>query len=356
MATREVDTDFSKEGVERVETYHYNSLNQLVRTDSDVLGNEALIDAYSLYERNHYGQIEKVQNYSGNVLASQVLYKFNVYGQPAVETLYAGSNTNPTQIRHREYDAYGRNMQFYFDKNSNGEKDRGDIIYEYTRDPVTGLELAVKKTSFNAKNEPVSDVRQYTYDEFNRVKFAHWDTNENGIIDGNERNMKSYYVADSTQVSHIENYSGEVLQYTIHFLYNEARQYLATVVDNAKTSVVTVTYDGYGSPKNSVEDYTEQSIQAFYQPFNGRVSTISLSNQNANTEITLDNDVVARLSASKLLINGDATDTLRLKDHSEFKQIENVKQGNNEYEQYQTEVDGQQYTLLIDTDINVVLA
>lgn len=355
--TKSLDTDSAKVGYERVETYHYNSLNQIVRLDNNVLGNEALIDSYVLYERNHYGQLEKVQNYSGDVLANQTVYKLNAYGQAAMETPYAGANAEPSQIMHKEYDAYGRLMRNYFDKNSNGVKDRGDIIYEYTRDPVTGQELKVKTTTFNAKNEPVSDIRQYSFDDLNRVKFAHWDTNEDGVIDSNERNTKQYYVGNSAQLSHIEVYTGETHESTTHFLRNESGAVLATVVDNAKTSVVTVNYDGYGVPKNSVEDYTTQpTIQAFYEQFSGRVSTISLSNKNANTEITLDNDVVARLSASELLINGDATDTIKLKDSSEFeKQTATVKRGANDFYQYNTEVNGKAYTLLIDTDVKVEL-
>ena len=113
----------------------------------------------------------------------------------------------------------------------------------------------------------------------------------------------------------------------------------------------------YGTVVSSNEDYTTESWQRFFDKVGGKIGVINLSDARAATEITLDNDVLRKITTdSQLRILGDKTDTINLKDSNEYMKLEETKKvGTNDCHQYTTEVGGDTYTLLIDTDVNVNL-
>ncbi|MFA9617482.1 hypothetical protein ACERCE_12295, partial [Mannheimia sp. E15BD] len=195
------------------------------------------------------------------------------------------------------------------------------------------------------------------YDGFGRRNFTHSDTNRNNQIDEGERNSQISFVGDTSLIDVSEIYSGKSLVNLQKLHYSNNNSAIASFYAGADKVYYSLIYGGYGGTvRSSTEDFTESHYEALFKAVGGTIKTLNMSNANYQTDITLDNNVLAKLTKSELVVNGDATDTIRLKDNTEFTQLDNVTRGRQEYEQYQTEVDGQQYTLLIDTDINVVLA
>lgn len=155
----------------------------------------------------------------------------------------------------------------------------------------------------------------------------------------------------------IREYTGTTLKVVRKVHYDNNNAAIATFRGDAKGVYHTLNYDGYDKPRSSSEDFTQEHYNELFKQVGGNLKTVNFTNDKHSTEITLNKDVLAKLTKSQLLVNGDSTDTVTLKDKADFTELENtVKKGNNDYKQYTTEVDGQPYTLLIDSDINVVLA
>ena len=87
-----------------------------------------------------------------------------------------------------------------------------------------------------------------------------------------------------------------------------------------------------------------------------KLNYITLSNTTASTTLTLNKATIAAISQTGFQVRGDATDTVNLTDITSAEKLSatTTVSGQN-YNQYQFEVEGNTYTLLVDTDINVVL-
>lgn len=139
-------------------------------------------------------------------------------------------------------------------------------------------------------------------------------------------------------------------------IYNEANQILGGQYINTVRAISWITYDGYGSPRDSVQDYTTTaSLQKLFTEQTKPLGEIRLTS-TAKTDITLDNDVIALMRsniAGKITINGDFGDSVRLKDFSEFVSEGKVTENSQTYDKFTTTVDTKTYTLLVDEDINL---
>ncbi|MFA9501109.1 hypothetical protein ACERCG_12000 [Mannheimia sp. E30BD] len=361
MATRSFDTNTEKEGFEKVETYSYDSYGRqtgIAMDDPSTAG----IDNYISYERDLFGNITKKVNMdSSKAVINQVEYERNLYGQHS-KTVYLTKTGEVDWTRSLTYNAHGRAIREQDDRSKIGVWDNGDNIKEFTRsDDAVGLIVARKSTYHNVKGDVTTNVI-FTYDDYNRQVLELEDKDGNGEISVGENYLKRIYEESSTlNLATTYHYmtgaeDEDILRYTVRVNREVEGDAISRFISNNKGEFETLVYDGWGVQKSSTEDYTEERFQALFDKFGGKLKTLNLSNETQSTEITFDNDTLAKMTAGRLVINGDKTDTINLKDGSEFsKQEATVKEGANDYVQYTTEVGGDTYTLLIDTDVNVNL-
>ncbi|QTM01255.1 hypothetical protein [Mannheimia sp. ZY171111] len=359
VATRSFDTNLTKQGFERVETYHRDVYGRTVRTDNDIVGQGGDIDGYTTYDRNHYGQNNKIiQHTSDGTVTSQTAYEFDIYGRTS-KHFFLDKEGNAMWTRSYEYNARGLAIRQSDDRGVLGKWDNGDVKFEYTRaDDATGRLIGQKVI----KPSQDSYYEIFDYDDFGRRILVLRDNNNDGKISEGE-DYTRYVYGDDTANTYINYYyvgSDDNLKYAIYAHRDNTNKIIARLLSNNKEEFVALSYDGWGNPSSSVEDYTGGNISfnKVLELAKGKLEKINLSNATQNTEITLDNDVLAKLTKSTpeltLAINGDATDTVKLKDYGEFtKAAETVKIGSNTYDKLTTEVEGKTYTLLVDTDIKL---
>ncbi|QLB39548.1 hypothetical protein [Mannheimia pernigra] len=370
--------NLTKQGFERVETYDRDVYGRIVRTDNDIVGQGGDIDAYTTYEYDIFGRNTDIKAYSDDKGSFELhqTKEYNQYGDATKTTSYNAQN-QVSRIFNSESDEYNRQAIYWTDNNYNGKFDGNEIKHILTRDPTNGR--LISRIEKYANGSPELKVIFY-YDETDLHVATLFDKNNNGTIEkGDTYWVRQYFEGSRSLVDYFELYNGKkesdgvrfgepnmedgLKLYQLHKLhYSDSGQSLGTIYANGESEFLNWAYNGgNGAPvRSSTEDYTDSKFEPLLEQIGGTLREINLSNATQSTDIAFDNDTLAKLSGKsstrKLLINGDATDTVRLKDHAEFKEIENVKEGKNDYKQYTTEVDGQQYTLLIDTDINVVLA
>ncbi|MCW9717133.1 hypothetical protein [Avibacterium sp. 21-599] len=345
-------------GFDRVETYHRDAYGNVIRVDRNNHNTDTdIIDEYTTYKNDLYNKAKETNTYDAeNHLTRYIKKEFNQYGYESK------SEDNNQIITIAQQDAYGRSLRIEYDKNKSGELDKGDVIYEYTYDNATGL-FKSNKVSFYKSNTEVDVTNyKYSYDGLNRRIASHQDTNDDGLVNNGERVDKSYYYDNTSKLDYIEIYSGDQLVSKDKFFYlNGGSAFLGRVQQlkgDAPNTYSRIYYDGYGSQKNSVEDYTDEQHQSWIEQIGGNINRITLTSKSSSTEITLDSQTIAKLSenatGNTLKIEGDSTDSINLKDASDFAKGEDVNQSNNTYHSFTTTVEGKQYTLLVDTDINLL--
>ncbi|MEG9486997.1 hypothetical protein [Mannheimia indoligenes] len=287
-----------------------------------------------------------------------------------------------SRIYNTEKDQYGREVIYWVDNNRNGKFDGDEVKHFVERDPVDGKLISRLETYANGS--PDQMVR-FHFDETALHRATLFDTNKNGMIDTGERyDIRKFIEGSRTQVDYLDIYLGtqdgvtygvepvEGLKFNqvqkIH--YSESGQSLGTIYGNGEREFKSWSYNGGsgGTVRSSVEDYTDSKFEPLLAQIGGKLERIDLSNATQSTQITLDNDVLAKLSSQVkptkavgdtteslvLTINGDATDKVNLKDYNEFTKAEGtVKVGSNDYDKLTTEVEGKTYTLLVDTDIKL---
>ncbi|QLB39546.1 hypothetical protein [Mannheimia pernigra] len=378
VATRSFDTNLTKQGFERVETYDRDVYGRAVRTDNDIVGQGGKIDSYTTYVSDIFGRTTDIKTYSDDKGSFELhqTKEYNQYGDATKTTSYNAQN-QVSRIFNSESDEYNRQAIHWTDNNYNGKFDGNETKHILTRDPANGR--LISRIEKYANGSPELNVKFY-YDETDRHVATLFDKNNNGTIEkGDTYSVRQYFEGSRSLVDYFERYQGkqesngvafgepnmeEGLQLVdvLKLHYSYSGQSLGTLYADGERVFKNWAYNGgNGAPvSSSTEDYTDSKFEPLLEQIGGTLREINLSNATQSTDIAFDNDTLAKLSGNnttrKLIINGDNTDTVRLKDHAEFKEIENVKEGKNDYKQYTTEVDGQQYTLLIDTDINVVLA
>ena len=358
VATREFDSNTENEGAEKVENYTYDSYGRVVRTEYNNLITKTT--SYDTNERDQFGQNLKTTTYDANNNVTEMTqYDYNLYGRTA-KRYFLTQDGDVDWVREYTYNAQGQSIREYDDRNVIGKWDKGDVIKEFTRsDDAVGLIVGRKQTD---NVDPIELVRHFviTYDEFNRQVLDFEDKDVNGKISVGEHYNQRIYEGTNTVANTFHYKTGaegeDVLRYTVQINRDEKELTISRFVSNNKGEFETLHYDGWGAPQSSTEDYTTEKFQTLFDKFGGKLKTLNLSNETQSTEITFDNDTLAKMTAGRLVINGDKTDTINLKDSAEFsKQEAMVKEGANDYVQYTTEVGGDTYTLLIDTDVNVNL-
>ncbi|QTM01251.1 hypothetical protein [Mannheimia sp. ZY171111] len=359
VATRSFDTDSKKEGFERVDTYQYDQYGRGIRADSNFTGDNLTINSYSKKEFDLYGRVSTERIFDSNdVLTKKNDYGYDAYGQRIRETTYATEDSINIQFL-KERDEYGRYIKDGRDLNMNGVIDLGDSYRVYTYND----QGRPYKTYDVLANGDKTATSLWFYDEFGRRVYSIIDANDNGKWDDRE-------------YKHVDTYHGtrtdrdETITYTypddknpiriMKFVYQNAgdQGYQIGTLDAPQgKEFKSFSHNVYGSVVSSTEDYTTENWHRFFDKVGGHIQVINMSDARAKTEITLDNDVLRKITTgSELRIAGDSTDVVNLKNSHEFKKLDETKKvSNQEYNQYTTQVDGHDYTLLIDTDITTNL-
>ena len=367
--TRSYETDSTHDGFERVETYIRDVYGNTVRTNNDVLGDSVDINSYTTIIRDHLGrEIENI-SYANGVLSSRVVTEYNQYNQAIKRSVYNSLDGKPVSATIYTYNERGQTIREWSDRDASGVFDKNDAIFEYTRaSDAAGTILARRDIT------PTSDTTsQWFYDYMGRRIMTLHDLDGDREIDAGEQNWRFTFYGNTNAMNTIRIYSGEDTLVSIQKLtYNGQSQQIARVRGGADDIYRTFDYDGYGAPRNYIDDLTTEWRDLYnddlFAEIGNSISTINLSNATAKTDITIDSNAIAKLSSGVtpttatgdttqtivLTINGDATDSVRLKDYSEFTKVEGtVKVGSNNYDKLTTEVEGKTYTLLVDTDINL---
>nr|WP_176809303.1 hypothetical protein [Mannheimia pernigra]QLB39539.1 hypothetical protein HV559_00810 [Mannheimia pernigra] len=345
----------TKQGFERVETYHRDVYGRVVRTDNDIVGQGGDIDGYTTYERDIFGRDTISKSYANGQLNRNIENKYDVYDRK-LKIIYNDVNGVPDQTIERKYNAHNLITEIFFDKNNNGIFDGKDnkLSYEYNTNVIHWVS---SRTDINAANG-IKVKSKWRYDDLDRRIATHQDVNENNKIDENEKNWKISYIGQTSTMDTIAEYIGTTLNIARKVHYDNNNTAIATFRADADGVYRTLNYDGYDRPLSSSEDFTQEHYNELFKQVGGNLKAVNFTNDKHSTQITLDNNVLAKLTKSTpeltLAINGDATDTVKLKDYGEFtKAAETVKIGSNTYDKLTTEVEGKTYTLLVDTDIKL---
>lgn len=352
-------------GFERKDIYTYNNFGQIIRIDRDILGVGEEIDSYITYVNDLSGNHVETKTYTDSLgnIETHNTREYDAYGRTSKEVIY-----NPTgeviRVNYFKYDERGFVSEMRRDMNNNGQFDENDTITVTSR-RSDGQVIYQIQSEYGKADRKIL----YSYDEFDRISGVHYDTNLNDKIDDNEINTKQYFIGSSPYTNIVENYTGSELTSLRKLHYSDNNITLGNIYADKERVYHTITYNGSGStPRSSIEDYTDSRFDTLFDEVGGSIKTINLSNANASTQITLDNNVLAKLSSQVkpttvagdtreslvLTINGDATDSVILKDYGEFSKAEGTVQvGRNHYDKLTTEVEGKNYTLLVDTDIQL---
>ncbi|MEG9487000.1 hypothetical protein [Mannheimia indoligenes] len=358
QATRAFDTDFSegKAGAERIDTYHRDSYGNIEREDRNFTGDDLPINEYTTREFDLYGREEVRRVFdSQDRLTSKNVSKFDLYNQSRESTSYSNEDTiNIRSIFVR--DEYGRMKVEGRDRNLDGELNLGDTWRTYSYNDQ-GQAYKVTDTQANGSVTPTiwayDDFgrRSYTYQDFNNNE--QWDNGETKHVDirfadGLTDEVRRFIAPDDVTPVHIYKY--------VYINAGNQGTTIGSMTAPEGKEFTSFAYNVYGSQVNSVEDYTTDSWKSFFNKVGGSIEVINMTDARAKTEITLDNDILSKITGSQLRIAGDATDTVNLKDSAEFTKLEGTKRvSGNDYHQYETQVGEGTYTLLIDTDVNINL-
>ena len=333
--------------VDKVEVYTRNANGHVTAKDS-YLGQtaEGTPDAKETYTIDSAtGLTLSKLVYDGKVLSS-VNYKYNIYGH-AIETIEDKNNDGtPDQINYARYDEHGNKVYMWNDILADGVK--GPAEEEVYSTFENGLKVYQK--SIQADSGAIKYEGWYEYNDSLQVKTASF--SYDGKTDKSTvTRIENYEYNDLGQVSRFtrgpKNTPTEVTEYT----YDSAGRLIYTQTDWWKANG---TFDDINFARSNVDSKTDFTSWDQLSLSHYKLQRITLSNETARTEITLDKATVAKMFVASTQIRGDATDTVHLKDYTEADKLDaTVTSGGQTYNQYVSTTEGVTHTVLIDTDINV---
>lgn len=358
--------------IDRAQIYTRDPNGNVIKTENDI-GNDGSINSSVSYEYNALGHITKQYNDSDNDghANSIISYQRDMYGNATGVENDTNGDEKPNSTTHQEFDSQGRLSYQWNDVNNNGVKDSPDSegrLYEYD---VFGN--VTHSRGFSYSNGQTTDIYN-TYNAKNQLverKFDHDSTANPGINETytyeyepvfNARSVEKYIKADNS-VGIITNY--EVDDLGSHNLALRDRFNKATNKDLSTDGLIDEVAFGPdintgGAYSSTVDLTTWVNNPSRTNVINQSLKYLALSNPQATTELTLNKAALkAFADKSSLVINGDATDTINFKDMSasDFvagkQRITNLHNGNQTYDQYKVNIDGETYNLTIDTDIHL---
>ena len=357
--------------IDRAQIYTRDPNGNVIKTENDI-GNDGSINSSVSYEYNALGYITKQYNDSDNDgNANNIIsYQRDMYGNATAVENDTNADGIVNSTTHQKFDSQGRLSYQWNDVNNNGVKDSPDSegrLYEYD---VFGN--VVHSQGFSYSNGQTTDIYN-TYNVKKQLverKFDHNSTASPGINETytyeyepvfNARSVEKYIKADNS-VGIITNYEVDDLgsyNLALRDRFNKAtNKDLSTdgLIDEVAFGPDINTGGAYSS---TVDLTTWVNNPSRTNVINQSLKYLALSNPQATTELTLDKAALKAFADKSLVINGDATDTITFKDisKSDFvagsQRITNLHNGNQTYDQYKVNIDGETYNLTIDADINL---
>ena len=358
--------------IDRAQIYTRDPNGNVIKTENDI-GNDGSINSSVSDEYNALGYITKRYNDSDNDgNANNIIsYQRDMYGNATGIENDTNADGIVNSTTHQEFDSQGRLSYQWNDVNNNGVKDSPDSegrLYEYD---VFGN--VTHSRGFSYSNGQTTDIYN-TYNAKNQLverKFDHDSTANPGINETytyeyepvfNARSVEKYIKADNS-VGIITNY--EVDDLGSHNLALRDRFNKATNKDLSTDGLIDEVAFGPdintgGAYSSTVDLTTWVNNPSRTNVINQSLKYLALSNPQATTELTLNKAALkAFADKSLLVINGDVTDTITFKDMSasDFvagkQRITNLHNGNQTYDQYKVNIDGETYNLTIDADIHL---
>ncbi|MFA9617508.1 hypothetical protein ACERCE_12440, partial [Mannheimia sp. E15BD] len=300
MATREFDTDFSegKDGAERIETYHYDTYGRVVRTDSDFTGDALPINAYSTREYDEYGRSTIRRDHdSAERLISKTVFEYDAYNQIIKNTRYTNEeNIDISTIYKR--DEYGREVVNGRDRNLDGELNSGDTWRTTVYNDAGRVYKAIDTLANGSETSAL-----WFYDEFGRRSYTFVDSNGNELWDNGEtKHLDTYHGTNARdEVHRFVAPDGENPTYIMKFVYINAGDQgtqIGTLDAPQGKEFKSFNYNVYGSVVSSNEDYTTENWHRFFDKVGDKIEVINMADARASTVITLDNDVLSKITGS----------------------------------------------------------
>ncbi|QLB39552.1 hypothetical protein [Mannheimia pernigra] len=343
--------DNNGDGVDRAEIYTLDVNGYITKTENDI-GNNGSIESSTRYDRNALGRITKLydDNDGDSIIDAYRTNEFDVYGNILKETHYNAKTDAITSIITSTYDSNNRRITQFNDANANGEFDNLDTKNVYKYDPQYGsviqrVDISPTKTSSIF----------FRYDNLGRQVKSILDDNNNGIPESNETTrIYSYDNPIWNKYTLVTVTDSQGLQSISKFDLDDAGNYALQYYAGRNGEFSRINFYNANVAKNV--DFTNKWSEEELAKIGSKIQQIQLTNEQYSTTLTLDSNIVSKLSVSGLDIRGDATDTVNLS--SDFTKVEvkgTKKAGKDVLQAYQAEVDGTTYTVYIDTDIHTVV-
>ena len=346
--------DNGGDGIDRAEIYTLDANGYITKTEND-LGNNGSIESSVTYERDALGRVTKTFTDSNNDgQADTVSYSiYDAYNNVIQSQTDNGADGNIDGVTYNTYDANRNLISFWAEA---GVIDGVQTPKDYSEKMEYNEYNLVSKKTVNNGNSVYDLYMEYNAD--GQVSNQWFDYNRNGIMDGRDVSETIEYESLWKKTSVITRYNQDgSVNAVAHFEYNDSgnlvRYYNDSKGDGTIEGLAFGNYRG-GGTVNHTEDMTVWAGKQLSR-FGKGLTTLTLSDATARTDITLDGKTVAALSKSGFDIRGDSTDTVHLS--SDFTKLEGTtkKAGTDVLQAYRTEVDGTAYTVYIDTDVDTVI-
>ena len=306
----------------KVTTYEYDEVGRKTKAHTDIDGN-GVIDAVNTYEYNIYGAT--TSNKEENLLTGKSQTHLYTYNERGLAATYA------------------------LDVNSDGINGTDtSYVYEYNSQ-------GLRSVAYVSRNSELVQTIYYEFNDQNKIIAMKTDVNNNGYGDAGDFVIKQEWDSNGTLSKYYSVYAdGTPRNASSEYINSNIGTILVTLFDAKQDGVI----DSIGfSHLNQSFDFTGNAYQSYAA--RSALTQITLSNNAYATEITLDKATIQGITNTQnnvLRINGDALDTVNLKDIVASEKLDTTtKVGTNDYNQYQFTDNGTTYTVLVDTDIHVTL-
>ena len=307
----------------QVRTYEFDEATGFsTKAFTDIDGN-GVIDAVNTYKHNIYGALTSSKE--DNLLTGKSITHLYTYNERGLVATYARDD-NSDGIN-------GTDTSYVYEYNSQG----------------------LRSVGYVTRNSKLVETIYYEYNDQNRIIAMKADVNNNGYGDAGDYVVKQEWDSNGTLSKYYSLYPDGTPR-------NILDEYINSNIGTRLVTLWDIKHDGVidkivFSQLNQSFDFTGNAYQSYVA--RSALTEITLSNTAYATEITLDKATIRGITNTQnnvLRINGDALDTVNLKDIVTSEKLDTTtKVGANDYNQYQFADNGTTYTVLVDTDIHVTL-
>ncbi|MFA9489328.1 MULTISPECIES: hypothetical protein [unclassified Mannheimia] len=302
------DTDGDKT-TDRIEAYTRDSNGNILRTE--IINNDGEVQAVRIYERNALGQVTKQEVDSDNdgIIDTRYEYTRDAQGN---ETAYKVYSYNPitkqqelTQSAKREFDELNRAKYIELSYVDSSRDYRVDYTYDDFGRRLSDVHSGSRTHTWT-----------YDYNDDNTLR-ERLDYNKDGVFTSKSLFVEYYPEFNAAKV--VEGYNAQdELESTTIWLRDSTGAMTNSLIDNTNNGKGWDTYTfgdrgANGVNRNLSQDFTEWSEEKLAQ-LGDSLSLIRMLNNSAVSELTLNAEVVAKISDGGLRVQGgsDKNDVLNL--------------------------------------------